>query len=147
MKFNIAVKNNIISPPAPVNPFMSLTAKQKKRKRNKLNKLMKKYQTDSLVNENSISLPSESTQVPLSVPTPNFNSFQSIPIPPNNKIPPPPGCEEAAESAEQENKSLNVSVNDNANDSLAKINKVKSTMDMSEWPPSLTYVSIRIQII
>ena len=134
VKFNIAGKNTVISPTKSMNPFMTLTAKQKKKKKNKM---MKKLQTEALKIDSSITS-LDLYKVPLPQSTQSFNNYQSIPIPSSCKTPISSLCEDINDTnAEQENKSINGTVNA-SNDNFAKIDKVKSTMDMKEWPQSLT---------
>lgn len=95
--------------------------------------MLKKLQAEALKADNSIAS-LDLYKVPLPQPVQSVNSFQSIPIP----SPFPPVCKNDNDGrVEQENKSSNSAVNA-SNDSFAKIDKVKSTMDMKEWPHSLT---------
>ncbi|XP_065212118.1 leukocyte receptor cluster member 8 homolog [Planococcus citri] len=131
VKFNIAGKNAIISPPKPMNAFMTLTAKQKKKKKNKM---MKKLQAESMKVDKSIAS-LDLYQVPLPQPSQSSNNFQYIPIPPVPLPPVPKDVSDKGSELENQNSDADTNVD---NDSFAKIDKVKSTMDMKEWPQSLT---------
>lgn len=148
----------MITPANPLNGFANLSARQRKRKKNKMNKLAKKLEANAAQSTNggdtsgitfnfSSEFPVPTPPLPPLPATPatGFGMFPQTPIiplpqpviPVNDEVMniPPPPCISGNE--QQENKNTENTLTPKS-DSFAKINKVKSTMDMSEWPHSLT---------
>lgn len=136
VKFNIFGKRSISPPPNPLNHFNNLTPKQKKRKRRQLNKQMKKLQMENTIgDENPVS--SKPPKIFPTVPPPQ--TLPPILDPFNSTIKLPPQSPIIENDQENIIGPLTMSNNHvNANDCFARIDRAKSTLDVSEWPDSLT---------